>query len=225
MHAERAVDVSRWAPGDLASAAHASAARATAGMTRAELEHARAQAEMDAQERGRSELEARIAAAHAVGFDAGYAEGEAAAMARLRTAIAAADGTIDTMRANEAEWQQAATENISALAVAVAHHIVGRAIDTDPSIIAELVKRALAEFPIDQPVRVRVNPQDLSLLSLPDVAGGDPIAIAPNRDVRWLADARITPGGCMVEGRDRIIDGRVDTALERVYRQLACVDA
>ena len=120
---------------------------------------------------------------------------------------------------------RAVAENVSALAVAVAHHIVGRAIETDPAIVAELVKRALAEFPIDQPVRVRVNPQDLSLLSLPDISGGDPIAIAPNRDVRWLADARITPGGCMVEGRDRIIDGRVDTALERVYRQLARVDA
>lgn len=220
LHAERAAEVARWAPGDLAPAG-----RATAGMTRAQLEQARMQAELDAQERGRSELESQIEAAHSAGFDAGYAQGEAAAMTRLRTAIGAAESTVDTMRANEAEWQQAVTANISALAVAVAHHIVGRAIETDPAVVAELVKRALAEFPIDQPVRVRVNPQDLSLLSLPDVTGGDAFAIAPNRDMRWLADARITPGGCMVEGRDRIIDGRVDTALERLYRQLARVDA
>ena len=220
VHAERAAEVARWAPGDLAPAA-----RAAACMTRSEMEYARQQAEQDAQERGRSELEAQIEAAHSAGFDAGFAQGEAAAMTRLRTAIATAEGAIDTMRANETEWQLAVAENVSALAVAVAHHIVGRAIETDPAIVAELVKRALAEFPIDQPVRVRVNPQDLSLLSLPDISGGDPIAIAPNRDVRWLADARITPGGCMVEGRDRIIDGRVDTALERVYRQLARVDA
>ena len=220
MHAERAADVARWAPGDLAPAV-----RMPAGMTRAEMEHARQQAELDAHERGRSEFEAQLDAAQRAGFDAGFAQGEAAAMTRLRTAIDAAEGAVDTMRANEAEWQQAVAENVSALAVAVAHHVVGRAIDTDPAIVAGLVKRALAEFPIDQPVRVRVNPEDLSLLSLPDAAGGAPIAIAPNRDVRWLADARIVPGGCMVEGRDRIIDGRVDTALERVYRQLARLDA
>lgn len=216
LHAERVAEVARWAPGDLAPAG-----RVTAGMTRAEAE----QVELDAQERGRSELEAQIDAAHSAGFDAGYAQGEASATARLRNAVSAAESAIDTIRTNEAAWQQAVTENVSALAVAVAHHIVGRAIETDPAIVAELVKRALAEFPIDQPVRVRVNPEDLSLLSLPVAEGGDPIAIAPNRDVRWHADARIAPGGCMVEGRDRIIDGRVDTALERVYRQLAQIDA
>lgn len=216
---ERAAEITRWAPGDLGVRG------VTAGMTRTEAEHARRQAEADAHERGRSELEAQLEAAHSAGFDAGYARGGAEAMTRLRTAIAAAEGIIDTMHANEADWQQSVAANISALAVAVAHHIVGRAIATDPAIVAELVKRALAEFPIDQPVRVRVNPEDLSLLSLPDAAGGDPIAIAPNRDVRWLADVRIAPGGCMVEGRDRIIDGRVDTALERVYRQLGHIDA
>jgi flagellar biosynthesis/type III secretory pathway protein FliH len=36
-----------------------------------------------------------------------------------------------------------------------------------------------------------------------------------------MADSRIQPGGCVVEGRERIIDGRVDTALERLYRQLS----
>jgi flagellar biosynthesis/type III secretory pathway protein FliH len=28
-------------------------------------------------------------------------------------------------------------------------------------------------------------------------------------------------GGCVIEGRDRIVDGRVDTALERIYRGLS----
>lgn len=215
LHAERAADVARWAPGDLAAAS-----RATAGMSRADAERARMQAELDAQERGRSELQSQIDAAHSAGFDAGYAQGEADTQARLRNAIGAAEQAIDTIRANEVEWQQTVTENISALAVAVARHLVGHAIETEPALVADLVKRALAEFPLDQPMRVRVNPQDLSLLSLPAAEGGDPITIAPNRDVRWLADARVAPGGCMVEGRDRIIDGRVDTALERVYRQL-----
>jgi flagellar biosynthesis/type III secretory pathway protein FliH len=37
----------------------------------------------------------------------------------------------------------------------------------------------------------------------------------------WVPDARIARGGCVVEGRERIVDGRVDSALERVYRRLA----
>jgi len=220
LHAERATEIARWAPGDLAPAE-----RATAGMSRADAERARQHAELEAQERGRNELEAQIEAAHSAGFEAGYAQGAAETSARLQSAISAAEQTIDTIRANEVEWQQNVAENVSALAVAVARHIVGRAIDVDPAIVADLVKRALAEFPLDQPVRVRVNPLDLSLLSLPAAEGSDPITIAPNRDVRWMADARVEQGGCMVEGRDRIIDGRVDTALERVYRQLTHNDA
>ena len=45
------------------------------------------------------------------------------------------------------------------------------------------------------------------------------------RDVRWVADAHIARGGCLVEGRERIIDGRVDTSLERAYRTMGQVQA
>jgi len=48
----------------------------------------------------------------------------------------------------------------------------------------------------------------------------DPAAALRSRDARWIADARVAPGGCIVEGRERIVDGRVDTALERIYRRL-----
>lgn len=220
LRSEAVSGAARWAPGDLASHSWNGVP-----MTRDEAERAREQAERDAHERGRTELEAQLHAAHEAGFDAGFRQGSAAETERLRTAVSAAETALDTMRNNEVAWQAAVADNVSALAVAVARHIIGHELQTDPTTVADLVKRALAEFPIDQPMRVRVHPQDLSLLSLPTPDGGDPIAIAPNRDVRWLADARIQPGGCMVEGRDLIIDGRVDTALERVYRRLTSNDA
>ena len=51
--------------------------------------------------------------------------------------------------------------------------------------------------------------------------GLDQADLGPRRESHWIADHRISTGGCVVEGRDRIIDGRVDTALERAYRRLA----
>ncbi|MGH7619134.1 MAG: FliH/SctL family protein, partial [Gemmatimonadaceae bacterium] len=62
----------------------------------------------------------------------------------------------------------------------------------------------------DQGVRIRVNPLDLSLLTAGD---GSNATITGNRDASWLADPRVSRGGCLIEGRDRIVDGRVDTAL------------
>jgi flagellar assembly protein FliH len=199
----------RWAPSDIAVLPWP-----TGSST------AQAESQVDLAERMRIEAEQRVEEARAAGYDAGRLDGELAEAARLRSAVAVAEVALDTIRASEAKWQDCVTENIAALAVTVARHLVGRELSGDAAGVADLVKRALAEFPIDQPMRVRVNPHDLSLLSQPTPAGGDPVSIAPNRDVRWLADSRIQPGGCVVEGRERIVDGRVDTALERLYRKL-----
>jgi flagellar biosynthesis/type III secretory pathway protein FliH len=207
------VTPSRWAPEDIASLAWTGSPAD------------RPESKIDMMERERMDVEQRIAQAHADGYATGRGDGELAEAARLESAVSAMEQALDTIRDSEAKWQDCVTENIAALAVTVARHIVGRELNSDASTFADLVKRALAEFPIDQPMRVRVNPHDLSLLSLPTSGGGDPVSIAPNRDVRWLADSRIQPGGCVVEGRERIVDGRVDTALERLYRKLAENDA
>jgi len=56
-------------------------------------------------------------------------------------------------------------------------------------------------------------------------ASGEAGMISGRRDVSWMADPRIARGGCLVEGSQRIVDGRVDTALERAYRRMARVHA
>ena len=203
-----------WAPDDIASLAWSTGSTAE-----------QPESQSDQAERLRLEIEQRIEDARAAGFDAGRLAGELAEAARLRNGVTATELALDTIRASEAKWQECVAENITILALTVARHIVGRELHSDAAAVADLVKRALAEFPIDQPMRVRVNPHDLSLLSQPAPSGGEPVSIAPNRDVRWLADSRIQPGGCVVEGRERIVDGRVDTALERLYRKLTDKDA
>jgi flagellar biosynthesis/type III secretory pathway protein FliH len=45
------------------------------------------------------------------------------------------------------------------------------------------------------------------------------------RALRWIGDSNVERGGCLTEGRERIIDGRVDTALERAYRTIAQIQA
>ncbi|MCX5761911.1 MAG: FliH/SctL family protein [Gemmatimonadetes bacterium] len=159
--------------------------------------------------------------AYTLAFEEGRHEGEHAERARLRTALAAAEESIEALRAGEERWQGMIEENICALAVSVARHIVDREVADNPDIMEKLVRRALAEFPIDQPVRVRVNPTDMQIIQ---ANGGqaalDALTGTPPREAHWIPDVRISRGGSVVEGRDRIIDGRVDTALERVYRRL-----
>jgi flagellar assembly protein FliH len=173
-----------------------------------------------------------LAEGHALGFDAGREEGLAAGVAegyrlgeeaegaRLRSAVAAAEKALADIRDTESQWTGAVEDNIAALAVAVARQILDREVRGSTAAFGELVRRALAEFPVDEPVRIRLHPSDLATISTLPVPGDEPLRVTGGREAAWVADVVIEPGGCLIEGRTRIIDGRVDTALERLYRSL-----
>jgi flagellar assembly protein FliH len=174
-----------------------------------------------AERRAASERQAELEEAYQRGFDEAYAEAVAKETERVSRALAALESALNTVKAGERAWLENARENICALAVAVARHVIGRELKGEAHIVAELARRALAHFPVDERLRVRVHPQDLSVLTLASTEEGGNIPVAPGRDLEWIADAEVLPGGCVVEGRQRVVDGRVDHVLERIYTKLA----
>jgi flagellar biosynthesis/type III secretory pathway protein FliH len=170
--------------------------------------------------------QAEIDTAFLRGMSEGREQGEMAERARLRGAMMAAESALDDLRAGEARWLSNIEENIAAIAVAVAQQLVTREVSTTNDIVLEIVNRAIQEFGLDQALSIRVNPGDLeSLQSAERAASDEMLVITRGREVRWVSDARIEPGGCVVEGRERIVDGRVDTGLERLYRRLTYTNA
>jgi len=164
-----------------------------------------------------AQLELARQEAYARGLEEGRQAGALDERARLATAAATAREAIARVQEGERRWGANAEENVVALATAIARHIIGRELASDDALLRELVARALAEFPIAQAVTVRVNPADVAALT-----GAEAAALGGAREeIAWTGDARVGRGGCVVEGRDRIIDGRVDTALERLYRRLS----
>jgi flagellar biosynthesis/type III secretory pathway protein FliH len=168
--------------------------------------------------------EAAIEAARAEGWeeghDSGLAEGRAAEEARSRSAFDAAARVVSEVEARMAHMEEAARRDVPGLATAIASHLVGEAVEGDPEILARLVRQAVSEFLPDEPVKIRVNPRDLALLSGPMGANTGENSPVAGRTVRWISDPEVRPGGCLVESRDRLVDGRVSTALERIYRAL-----
>lgn len=169
-------------------------------------------------------LSAERARIEADAYARGRADGERAARATLDDAIASAlsalSGAVESVQMHEARWLGNVEENIAALSVLVARHVLQREICADPSVVASLVAHAIEQYPIDQEVTIRLSPEDLALCRqvIDNEMGGA-------RHMRWIADNSIARGGCLAEGRERIIDGRVDTAIERAYRALAGVQA
>jgi flagellar assembly protein FliH len=158
-------------------------------------------------------------------YERGYEDAERAGRANAEGHIAAAlsalNDAIASVTLHAAVWTSNAEENIAALAVTVARHIVQREVTADPTLVRDLVQRALGQIPMDSAVTVRLHPDDAatcSSLTAPD-------ATRRLQDLRIIADAHIARGGCLVEGRERIIDGRIDTSLERAYRSLGQIQA
>ena len=210
-----------WAPADLSTFTTAELDEAHTPLpTREELlaaEQAAATAQADAE---RQQLASQC---YGEGYADGDAAGRAAEQTRLADAVASAESALDQLRAVEDRWSGQLEDNICALATAIARQIIGRELSGDAAAITDLVRRGLAEFPIDQAVSIRVNPMDLATLATarPTAeAPGGTAGVAPNREARWIADPGLAAGGCVIEGRERIVDGRVDLALERVYRKL-----
>ena len=142
----------------------------------------------------------------------------------MREALSAIEKITTELRESASLAPAILEGNIAALAVLVARQIIAQEVKSSRDVVADLVRRALTEFPLEQAVRIRVNPMDLSLLTATN-AGEATTPMAGTREATWLADPQVSRGGCLIEGRDRIVDGRVDTALERAYRRLAQVDA
>lgn len=175
-------------------------------------------------ERAEAERAEAVAAAMAEGYERGYAEGEQAARAQgeseVRAAAAVLHEAATGLRAHEARWSANLEENVAALAVLVARQLVQREVAADPALVRGLVAGALAQFPMDDQVTVRLHPEDLHRCRT--LLGEEGVTLP---DLRWVADPAVERGGCLLEGRERILDGRLDVALERAYRALGGVGA
>lgn len=173
-----------------------------------------------------ADVQARLAVEHsraeAAAYSRGRADGERAARAgvdeEIASAMALLSEALNTVQLHESRWVSNAEENIAALAVMVARHIVQREVSADPSFVRDVVQMAMTQYPLDQEITIRINPEDLT-------ACRASIEDSGRREIRWISDVSILRGGCLMEGRERIIDGRVDTALERAYRSLGGVQA
>ncbi|MCA0375366.1 MAG: flagellar assembly protein FliH [Gemmatimonadetes bacterium] len=169
-------------------------------------------------------MAAESARVEADAYARGRADGERAARAALDHALAGAlqalGEAVESVRLHEARWLSNAEENIAALSVLVARHVVQAAVEVDPTFLQQVVQSALQQCPAEQEITVRLHPDDLAACRSVIAQHADQV-----QGIRWIADPSIVRGGCLTEGRERIIDGRVDTALERAYRMLAGVQA
>lgn len=156
------------------------------------------------------------AAARESGWQAGLEEGirrGAAERQSLAQAVAQATRSMSEL-CERLEADRAA--DVTALALAIARHLVMRELVADPSILEGLVSRGLEQIKPDGPINVRLNPEDYAQLE----SGFDCLTTLETGPVRWLSDETVGRGGFVMETPRRLVEGRVEDALRRIYERL-----
>lgn len=145
------------------------------------------------------------------------AAGRAAGEDRVSRAVELLAAAAAQLHAIAHEFAHDRERSLHALAVAIARTIVQRELKTEPELVGELVRDAVARLPLDATLEIRLHPDDLALFE-----GGGPALLPEGRalEVRWVPDASIDRGGFVIETPQRLVDGRTDVALRALYERL-----
>lgn len=127
---------------------------------------------------------------------------------------------VEAWREASAEWLARLEDNVFALSIAVARHVLQEELCADPKKIQGVVRAALQKASVwDEPVRVRLHPDDVAVIKA--IKSKDFQALlAGCKDVEWVSDDSLQRGECLVEGASKLIDGRIDVALQSLYEQI-----
>jgi flagellar assembly protein FliH len=117
---------------------------------------------------------------------------------------------------SEKAFLRNAEKHVITLALAVTKRIIGREAESDREIVIYTVKEALKQATDKSSILIKVNSADLQNIKshkreLQEVDPNLP-------ELEFLADDKITPGGCVIVTRVGSIDGRISSQVEEIER-------
>jgi flagellar biosynthesis/type III secretory pathway protein FliH len=151
------------------------------------------------------------------GFSEGREQGIAEGYEKMLPALESLHGLTETLEQTHADFRHDLERGLHALAIAVARQLIQREVSADPTIVSDLIERALELVPHDLMLEVRLNPTDLEVLQgkLDRLeAAGRPL------NVQWIEDSSLERGSFLLETPLRVVDGRTDDALRSLYERL-----
>ncbi|MCG8669023.1 MAG: flagellar assembly protein FliH [Pseudomonadales bacterium] len=151
-------------------------------------------------------------AGYKAGYDQGYKSGEADVKAATTKLAQISRALLDPIPAQDDELEAALLELVQNVCTRVVH----RELKADSSSILLIVKEALNCLNHgSERVRIHLNPQDSEFVieSLKDSGDWD-------ESWRFLAHQTISPGGCIVDTDNAVIDSRAEKRLATVIKQV-----
>ena len=164
------------------------------------------------------ELEAQIQQQVRLAFESGLREGETAARQKLegqvQELLRQLAGAVANVVASREEAIRQAEADIVRLSMEIARRIMHRELSVDPSALGGLIRAALEKMAGQQVNRVRVHPDQESVMRacLAETGRGS--------DIDVIADPAQPRGGAVFETSRGSLDASVDTQLREIERGL-----
>lgn len=159
-------------------------------------------------------------------FQQGFGQGQQEAETRMRTEYEQAlreerrkvGMLISSFEAQQKAYQQFLEQSTMKFGVAVAEIIIKREVSIDKELVLQQVREALKRVVGVERIKLRVNPQDESIVKENRAAvteDSDSI-----RDIVIDLDETIEPGGCILESDSGNVDARLSTQLKKIEESL-----
>lgn len=147
---------------------------------------------------------------HKDGFQQGRKAGVAEGLKEIETMLHSLQQAVKDIKEFRKELSLKAERETVRLSLAIAGKILLREPEINPRIIAGVVKKTFETIAINAPVRIRVNPSELSYMQerrhLIPIEG----------EVTFIEDTSVSCGGCVVESLSGDIDARIESQLKMV---------
>lgn len=139
-----------------------------------------------------------------------YREGEETALNEFQQNL------LESREIRERVWRET-EKDLLRLSVRLAEKIIGREIKKDNKAIVDIVSTALQNARQQEGLTVRINPTDLPTVEKEKekFSSGGRIKF-----VDFVADPRVSKGGCLIESEVGTIDARLETQLRVLERAL-----
>lgn len=149
------------------------------------------------------------------GRDQGYLDGMNEARAELADALALVQAAAQSAQAVRHQLLAATEPEIIELVIDTVHAVISERMSSDDSFVLLTVERALQKLGNQNAVRVRIHPQDLSVVTSHLETRNGTV-----QSFEVFGDGSIGIGGCVIDTAAGEIDARLDVQLDAVARAL-----
>jgi flagellar biosynthesis/type III secretory pathway protein FliH len=166
---------------------------------------------------GEADAESRTKQVYEAGYEAGYAGCRKALSDETAAAVAEFRSMVDDIVSQRGRLIKESEAAVLQVACDIARRIVGKSAEIRDEVILEVVKNTLKYMKDNEKVTIRVNPRDYEVLARCETEW---LEGAPAGGVKISEDARIKPGGCLVEGDSGCVEAQIDRQIDLIEKAL-----